>query len=214
VPSHSADPPSCDAAAVAVPALRSGLAAELHSPATADDAGDVPGETAGISFPNIYGYDAAGNPTLTAPAATPPPTAGHRTDGAPGRNRLGLPRRALSALRPASGARRAERRTKRRRRAEERRGSFPRASGPAQVGCPGPSKLAPALTGGTAADGPLVAEARRCNRPGNAARGRHGGFRAAAACPLRDAAPTRERVPPGPQYGSADAGIAVTVIRA
>jgi hypothetical protein len=87
VPSHSADPPSRDAAAVAVPALRSGLAAELpalpgltaagnggddrtvtavlHSPATAADAGDVPGETASTSFAYIYGYDAAGNPTLT-----------------------------------------------------------------------------------------------------------------------------------------------------
>ncbi len=63
--SHSADPPSCDAAAVAVPALRSGLAAELHPPATAEDAGDVPGETASTSFVYIYGYDAAGNPTLT-----------------------------------------------------------------------------------------------------------------------------------------------------
>jgi hypothetical protein len=161
-------------------------------------------------------------PRSQTPAATPPPTAGHRTDGAPGRNRLGLPRRALSALRPASGARRAERRTKRRRRAEERRGSFPRASGPAQAGClrassgglPGPSELAPALTGGTAAAGPLVAEACRCNWPGNAARGRHGRLRATATRPLRDAAPNRVRVPPGPQYWSADAGIAVTVIRA
>lgn len=89
MPSHSADPPSCDAAAVAARALRSGLAPELpalpgltaagnggddrtvtavlHSPAAAEDARDVPGETASTNFAYIYGYDAAGNPTLTDP---------------------------------------------------------------------------------------------------------------------------------------------------
>ncbi len=36
-----------------------------HSPAAADDADEVTGKAPGVSGAYIYGYDSAGNPTLT-----------------------------------------------------------------------------------------------------------------------------------------------------
>jgi hypothetical protein len=87
VPSHSADRSSSRLAAVASPVLEEELAApmpvlpafsaagnrnDLHHddlsprlPAIVDDAGDVTGNAPGISGTYIYGFDSAGNPTLT-----------------------------------------------------------------------------------------------------------------------------------------------------
>jgi hypothetical protein len=57
-------------ASVAGPALRDELAAAMpvaarDSPATADDSDDVTGKPPSVSGAYIYGYDSAGNPTLT-----------------------------------------------------------------------------------------------------------------------------------------------------
>jgi hypothetical protein len=60
--------------------------------------------------------------------------ASRRTDGGRARTHFGRPSRALTALRPASGARGAERPTKRRRRAKERRGFSSCASGLGHAG--------------------------------------------------------------------------------
>jgi hypothetical protein len=87
VPSHSADRSSSHLAAVASPVLEEELAAPVpvlpglsaagngndlrhddgstRLAATVDDAGDVTGNAPGISGTYIYGYDSAGNPTLT-----------------------------------------------------------------------------------------------------------------------------------------------------
>jgi hypothetical protein len=58
VPSHSADRSSYRAAPASSPALEG-------APATATDALDVADEAHGASGAYIYGYDVAGNPTLT-----------------------------------------------------------------------------------------------------------------------------------------------------
>ena len=60
----------CHAAAVAAPALRDERAAAIaaaarDSRATADDADDVTGQAPSVGDAYIYGYDSAGNPTLT-----------------------------------------------------------------------------------------------------------------------------------------------------
>lgn len=86
MPSHSADLPSFHVAAVAVPATEDELPAAMPvlpgrstagnsdelttmavrgSPATDSDADEVTGEALGVSGAYIYGYDSAGNPTLT-----------------------------------------------------------------------------------------------------------------------------------------------------
>ncbi len=87
MPSHSADRSSSQLAAVASHALEDELAAampvlpgafragngnDLHRddgstrlPATVDGAGDVTGNAPAINGTYIYGYDSAGNPTLT-----------------------------------------------------------------------------------------------------------------------------------------------------
>jgi hypothetical protein len=92
VPSHSADQSSSPAAAAA-PALGDGLAvspallafsaagkgddltatAGANSPATGTGTGtgDVTGKTSSISGAYIYGYDSAGNPTLTDAGCAP-----------------------------------------------------------------------------------------------------------------------------------------------
>ena len=80
--SHSADRTSSGIAGVAAPALAASVAAlpgrsaagngddltttaVRNSPATADDADDVTGKAPSVSGAYIYGYDSAGNPTLT-----------------------------------------------------------------------------------------------------------------------------------------------------
>ncbi len=79
--SHSADQTSSGIAGVAAPALAASVAAMPglsaaggggltttaagNSPATADDVDDVTGEAPSVSGAYIYGYDSAGNPTLT-----------------------------------------------------------------------------------------------------------------------------------------------------
>ncbi len=79
--SHPADQSSSRIAGVAAPALAAAVAASpgrsaagngadltttavRNSPAAADDADDVTGKPPGIRGAYIYGYDAAGNPTL------------------------------------------------------------------------------------------------------------------------------------------------------
>ncbi len=81
--SHSADRTSAGIAGVAAPALAAAVAAlpgcsavwigddltamtpARDSSATAGDANDVTGKAPGSSGAYIYGYDSAGNPTLT-----------------------------------------------------------------------------------------------------------------------------------------------------
>ncbi len=81
--SHSADRTSSGIAGVAAPALAATVAAlpglsasgngddfttmtaARDSPATAADAGDLTGNAPSVSGAYIYGYDSAGNPTLT-----------------------------------------------------------------------------------------------------------------------------------------------------
>lgn len=81
--SHSADRTSSGIAGVAAPALAGAVAAlqgrpaagnrddltattpARQSPAAADDADDVTGKAPRASGAYIYGYDSAGNPTLT-----------------------------------------------------------------------------------------------------------------------------------------------------
>ena len=80
--SRSADRSSSRIAGVAAPALAAAVAASpgrsaagngadltttavRNFPAAGDDADDVTGKMPGISVAYIYGYDAAGNPTLT-----------------------------------------------------------------------------------------------------------------------------------------------------
>jgi hypothetical protein len=85
VPAHSADRSSSLIAAVAAPALEDELVpamrvlpgrsaagnddltatAARNSPAAADKADEVPGMVPSVSGAYIYGYDSAGNPTLT-----------------------------------------------------------------------------------------------------------------------------------------------------
>jgi hypothetical protein len=122
VPPHSDDPSSSDPAAIAPPALADELTAAMPvlpgSAATgngndvttmtaacnfqATDAGDMTRNGPRLSGTYVYGYDSG--------------FFSDRTPGTePGRDRSGMPRRRYSALRPASGARRAEKRTKPRR---------------------------------------------------------------------------------------------------
>ena len=80
--SHPADRTSSGIAGVAAPALAAAVAAlpgssaagnagdftttaARNPPATADDADDVTGRAPGVRGAYIYGYDSAGNPTLT-----------------------------------------------------------------------------------------------------------------------------------------------------
>jgi hypothetical protein len=83
VSSHSADRTSSGIAGIALPALAAAVALPLgrsaatsrddlttttaarQSPATAGDEGDVPRKAPSGSGAYIYGYDSAGNPTLT-----------------------------------------------------------------------------------------------------------------------------------------------------
>jgi hypothetical protein len=90
VSSHSADRTSSGIAGVAAPALAASVAAlpgrsvvgigdhlttttpARDSTATAGDANDVTGKAPGGSGAYIYGYDSAGNPTLTDAANSCP----------------------------------------------------------------------------------------------------------------------------------------------